>query len=264
MHQARKHSRSPFTVRPEAAQPFAYFVGGDFRVIEKAVDLLADAPGDISRQAGLDMPPVLIEQRVAEQGRGGRAARLARYCYPSPSLLNYYYPLRSETLLRLTESLMRLSGASLTWGFPVNAVYRLLGLMKLSGTVHDRLMRQSANGIFRHRRVLRALVVCPLRRVQVPAAILCPETAQGPVARDNVQPFVNVTDRDIVVQRKAVWLDQPGLINAIAVVIQVPPEEHPEIADFARPLRCGERGPQLWLDAPDTGHASLPLPRSSA
>ena len=60
---------------------------------------------------------MFIEQCVAEQSGGGAGSRLARY--RSPSLLNYplNYPLRSETLLRLTESLMRLSRGCLTCMF---------------------------------------------------------------------------------------------------------------------------------------------------
>jgi len=117
MHEVGEHSRSPFTVRAQSLQALTYFIGINVGIIEEGIDLLSDAARYVPGQWRLDEAAVLIEQRVAEQGGGGSGARLARYRYPSP--LNYplNYPLRSETLLRLTESLMRLSRGTLTCMF---------------------------------------------------------------------------------------------------------------------------------------------------
>jgi len=156
----REHSRPPFAIGAQSAQSLAYFVGVDIRVIEKRVDFLADAPGYVARQRWSHAAAVFIEQGIAEEGGGASRARLARY--RSPSLLNYplNYPLRSETL-------MSLSRGALTCMFRVNAVYARNCLMRLSRECHESVVRQGANGIFRDSGMLRALMVSPLRRVQV-------------------------------------------------------------------------------------------------
>jgi hypothetical protein len=100
MDEVREHPRSPFPVGPEAGKGLPDFVRGDLRVAQEAVDLVADAPGDIARQGGPDEATVFIEDRVAEEGPG---ARLARYHYPSPLPAPCsFYPLRGESLMRLS------------------------------------------------------------------------------------------------------------------------------------------------------------------
>jgi hypothetical protein len=173
VHEARQDAGAEAGLGSQDRQAAANLVRGYFRIIKQAVDLLAGLPGYISRQRRVREAAVFIKEGVAEERHGGTGLRLARARYPSPSLLNYplYYPLRSETLPRNMETLMRLSGGGLTCDFRVNTVYARQSLMRVSRVAHERLMRRSrARRKLGHSGMLRALVVRPLRRVQVAAA----------------------------------------------------------------------------------------------
>jgi hypothetical protein len=102
-------------------------------------------------------------------------------------------------------------------------------------------------------RVLRLLVITPIDCMHEPPATV-DVPAQRSRSDEEVQPLVDVRRGQVVVEREAISLDQPRLVNPAPVVIEVAPQKHPEVPHLAGPLRHRQRCTQLRLDAPDSGH----------
>jgi hypothetical protein len=61
------------------------------------------------------------------------------------------------------------------------------------------------------------------------------------------EPAVDLEGCDLVVAGVAVGSDQPGYVQATALVVEVSPQQHPEVADLERPLPDHFGGSQAGL-----------------
>jgi hypothetical protein len=77
------------------------------------------------------------------------------------------------------------------------------------------------------------------------------------------EPLIHFGRGDVVVVGEAVARDELGYVEAAALVVEVAPEEHEEVADLSWPAGDEFGGSQFGLDRSDSGQGGrsyLPAP----
>lgn len=108
--------------------------------------------------------------------------------------------------------------------------------------------------------MLRLLVFLPVDSVEVAAARELVTTERrglvevGGLDGHPAEPAVEFTFGDVAVEGEQIGGEEAYVVYAASVVVEITPEQHPGIADFAGPFGNGEGDPEFRFDGTNSGH----------